>query len=41
MPVGVRLGLTVFVVVLGMTVLLGVVGYLIDRRAARHEREGR
>jgi hypothetical protein len=37
-----QLGLTVFAVVLVVTVLLGIFGYLIDRSADGHERtEGR
>jgi hypothetical protein len=37
-----QLALTVFSVVLIVTVLLGVIGYLIDRSVERHERsEGR
>jgi hypothetical protein len=34
-----QLALIVSVAVLGVTILLGLVGYLIDRSAARHERE--
>ena len=33
-----QLALTVLAIVLGVTALLGIVGYLIDRSAARHER---
>jgi hypothetical protein len=37
-----QLGLTVLAIVLAVTALVGIVGYLIDRSAARHERtEGR
>jgi len=37
-----QLALTVFSVVLGVTILMGFAGYLIDRSAERHERnEGR
>ncbi len=36
------LGLTVVLLVLGVTAVVGVVGYLIDRNAARNDRrEGR
>jgi len=37
-----QLAMTVFSVVLGVTIVLALAGYLIDRSAARHERsEGR
>ena len=37
-----ELGLTVFSVVLGVTVVVAIFGYLIDRTVAGHERkEGR
>jgi hypothetical protein len=37
-----QLALTVFSVVLGVTIVLAITGILIDRSAARHERnEGR
>ena len=37
-----QLALTVLFIVLGVTAVLGLVGYLIDRSAAHHERtEGR
>jgi hypothetical protein len=37
-----QLGLTVVLLVLGVTAVVGVVGYLIDRSAARDDRrEGR
>ena len=37
-----QLAMTVVFIVLGVTIALGIVGYLIDRSAARHERtEGR
>ena len=37
-----QLAMTVFSIVLGVTVAVGIVGYLIDRSAERHERtEGR
>ena len=37
-----QLALTVFAVVLGVTIVLALVGILIDRSVARHERkEGR
>jgi hypothetical protein len=37
-----QLALTVFLVVLGVTIVLALAGILIDRSAARHERkEGR
>jgi hypothetical protein len=37
-----ELALTVFAVVLGATIVLAFVGYLIDRRASHHTRsEGR
>ena len=38
-----QLALTVLFIVLGVTAVLGIIGYLIDRSAARHERntEGR
>ena len=32
-----QLALTVFAIVLGITAVLGVLGYLIDRTAAKHE----
>jgi hypothetical protein len=35
-----QLALTVLSIVLGVTVVVGVVGFLIDRSAARHERMG-
>ena len=36
------LAMTVLSIVLGVTVVLGIIGYLIDRSAERHERtEGR
>jgi hypothetical protein len=37
-----QLALTVFVVVLGVTAIIGILGFLIDRNASRHEQsEGR
>ena len=37
-----QLALTVLAIVLGVTAVLGIVGYLIDRSAESHERtEGR
>ena len=36
-----QLALTVLSIVLGVTVALGIVGYLIDRSAERHERTER
>ncbi len=33
------LGLAVLLVVLGVTVVVGLVGYLVDRSAARSDRE--
>jgi hypothetical protein len=37
-----QLAMTVLAIVLGVTVAIGIVGYLIDRSAERHERtEGR
>jgi hypothetical protein len=35
-----QLALTVVSIVLGVTVVVGIVGYLIDRSAERHERRG-
>ena len=36
------LAMTVLAIVLGVTVVIGIIGYLIDRSAERHERtEGR
>jgi hypothetical protein len=35
------LGLQVLLVVLGVTVVFAVVGYLIEKSAARNEQEGR
>jgi hypothetical protein len=34
------LALTVVLVVAGITVLLGLIGFMIDRSAERHERNG-
>jgi hypothetical protein len=37
-----KLAFTVVSIVLGVTIVLGIIGYLIDRSAERHERtEGR
>jgi hypothetical protein len=35
-----QLAFTVVSIVLGVTIVLGIVGYLIDRSAERHERTG-
>ncbi len=35
-----QLAFTVVSIVLGVTVVIGLVGYLIDRSAASHERRG-